>query len=92
VAVVPIAIGAVGGLTLMGICLAVTSAWRTYYWLQQTKGVVHFEWRELAQALGASAIVGIGGAIGPALAFAIFGSHPSNVWSQDCPGAAGKTP
>lgn len=87
--VILVAIGAVGGLIQMGICLILASAFRTVYWVHQAKQVLSFEWRELARVLSSSAVVGAGGAIFPALAFAIFGPHPSNIWAPLALGVSG---
>lgn len=75
-----VAIGAFGGLIQMGVCLIISSALRTVYWLREIRQVLGFEWRELLKVVLASVIAGTGAGIGPGLAFLIFGPHPANIW------------
>lgn len=75
-----IAAATFGGLRVLGVCLVVASALRSWYWLSVSREDVGYSWRDLGRELRLSAVVGLAAAIGPAGAFFYFGAEPANVW------------
>ncbi|WP_426116191.1 oligosaccharide flippase family protein [Massilia sp. PWRC2] len=80
IAVILVTIGAYGGLTQMGVCLIISSAFRTIYWLQQTRAALGFAWSDLGSAVWKSTLVGMGAGVAPLLVYCIFGALPANIW------------
>ena len=78
--VVLVAVGASAGLLPMGVCLLIATALRTWLFLQTTQAEVQFRWSALMVTLLPSAAVGIAAGIAPAIAFALYGPQPENIW------------
>ena len=83
------AIGASQGVLALAVCMALVNLLRTVLLLRQLHGVIRFDWRDYWRRLRASAAIGIGAGIGPAIALFVFREVESSIWPSLIVGAAG---
>jgi O-antigen/teichoic acid export membrane protein len=79
--VIAVVIGAHYGLTSLGFALIFASAVNLSIWLWFTQRRIGFSWRAIGDTLARSATVALAACVCPALVFAWFGPHPTEIFA-----------